>query len=510
MTVHPPRPDDHVTRSHDASRPYALKADNNTMALRGSPDFQIGRSYVGVLNSVARLQHQNSVGSVHGPYNSQHASDSVCHSQTTYSHPTSVNSSYNGSKHSSSASSHRSISNNTYSNIPAISQNLAANFSHMPNGGETGFSREFSHSTDVPGCAPSIGISRVSSHGAERVLQTPSPSDSGVGELEAMLREKDSEINTLREVMDRNERAIFQVYEERRNDWLQNTQELQNDYERKLKVQSRKSYKTEQVLSLQVYKLQQEQKNLQEEKVKVTAERDMLKQQVEENQNQIAQLKVALEAALASGASSDNVVKPTNEENVAEVAANDGKNNRDNISLQEELTLKNKELITLKSRLHSFQTDMEKKNKELVEKARDISSKTEEVKSLKDELARLRNPPVLVEASVQTHAVSEVTTSENMKPTMLGERDRTICTLQDELTDMQAQVALLKEEHEKERAQWLDEKNRVVRYQKQLQLNYVQIQRKNTTLETEVQQLTLELENRDLKLIALTGDESIC
>lgn len=45
----------------------------------------------------------------------------------------------------------------------------------------------------------------------EIVGQTPSPSDSGVGELEAMLKEKDAEIFTLRQVMDRNERAIFQV-----------------------------------------------------------------------------------------------------------------------------------------------------------------------------------------------------------------------------------------------------------------------------------------------------------
>lgn len=41
--------------------------------------------------------------------------------------------------------------------------------------------------------------------------QTPSPSDSGVAELEAMLKEKDSEINTLRETMEQNEQVIFKV-----------------------------------------------------------------------------------------------------------------------------------------------------------------------------------------------------------------------------------------------------------------------------------------------------------
>lgn len=54
-------------------------------------------------------------------------------------------------------------------------------------------------------------ISHASSMRMEGYIQTPSPSDSGVGELEAMLKEKDAEINTLRDVMDKNERAIFQV-----------------------------------------------------------------------------------------------------------------------------------------------------------------------------------------------------------------------------------------------------------------------------------------------------------
>jgi len=48
-----------------------------------------------------------------------------------------------------------------------------------------------------------------------------------------------------------------------------------------------------------------------------------------------------------------------------------------------------------------------------------------------------------------------------------------------------------------ERAQWLEEKTKVINYQKQLQLNYVQMTRKNKLLEAEVQQLTGELEVRE-------------
>ena len=41
---------------------------------------------------------------------------------------------------------------------------------------------------------------------------TPSPSDSAVGgDVESMLKEKDSEINYLRETMEQNEQVIFKV-----------------------------------------------------------------------------------------------------------------------------------------------------------------------------------------------------------------------------------------------------------------------------------------------------------
>ena len=81
--------------------------------------------------------------------------------------------------------------------------------------------------------------------------------------------------------------------------------------------------------------------------------------------------------------------------------------------------------------------------------------------------------------------------------------ERQIDKLREQLQEAEALV-------ETERMQWLAEKNKVIRYQKQLQLNYVQMQRKNTTLEAEVEQLTLELESRDLKLVALNGEESVC
>ena len=89
-----------------------------------------------------------------------------------------------------------------------------------------------------------------------------------------------------------------------------------------------------------------------------------------------------------------------------------------------------------------------------------------------------------------------------------------------EIEELKVELAKLKTAMEKtcaqfeqERTQWLDEKNKVIRYQKHLQLNYVQMYRKNKMLETEVEQLMVELENRDLKLTSENGlieGESTC
>ncbi|XP_075733160.1 uncharacterized protein LOC119175907 isoform X1 [Rhipicephalus microplus] len=61
--------------------------------------------------------------------------------------------------------------------------------------------------------------------------EAPSPSDSGVAELEAQLREKDAEIMYLRQTMERNENAIIQVYEEKEQNWTKEMDDVCDYYE---------------------------------------------------------------------------------------------------------------------------------------------------------------------------------------------------------------------------------------------------------------------------------------
>lgn len=85
---------------------------------------------------------------------------------------------------------------------------------------------------------------------------TPSPSDSAVGDLESVLKEKDNEIVYLRETMEQNEQVIFKVYEEKERVWERELRKIKGLYENRLKANQQKASKMEQALmnqTLQVF-----------------------------------------------------------------------------------------------------------------------------------------------------------------------------------------------------------------------------------------------------------------
>ena len=76
------------------------------------------------------------------------------------------------------------------------------------------------------------------------------------------------------------------------------------------------------------------------------------------------------------------------------------------------------------------------------------------------------------------------------------ERDKQIEELNKKLNNKRGEYDILKndsdnqrENFEVETANWLSEKEKVIRYQKQLQLNYVSMYKKNKYLESEIEQL---------------------
>ena len=61
---------------------------------------------------------------------------------------------------------------------------------------------------------------------------------------------------------------------------------------------------------------------------------------------------------------------------------------------------------------------------------------------------------------------------------------------------------------ETEKAHWLDEKEKVIRYQKQLQLNYVQMYKRNKTLEAEIESLNKNVDDLTSQLTTATTQNS--
>ncbi len=211
--------------------------------------------------------------------------------------------------------------------------------------------------------------------------------------------------------------------------------------------------------------------------------------------------------------------------------------------LQWEIVQKNGEISHLKNQLKQSTSEQATKNQDLFglrgqlkDAAKDADQKDVHILRLKTELEMTAADNVNLHAEVQqlreqlsqtaagglNRATEEAAGQLSSSPATAGPTSgNTLSTSHSsEIDELKVELSRLKmemertcEQFEHERVQWLEEKNKVIRYQKHLQLNYVQMYRKNKMLETEVEQLMVELENRELKLTSENGPiegESTC
>lgn len=92
--------------------------------------------------------------------------------------------------------------------------------------------------------------------------------------------------------------------------------------------------------------------------------------------------------------------------------------------------------------------------------------------------------------------------------TSTGSLQREVERLKEQLEEEKEEKERLASSFERERQTWNKEKDRVIKYQKQLQINYLQMHKKNQDLERILQELTAELESRtelDMDVIHSSG-----
>lgn len=133
-----------------------------------------------------------------------------------------------------------------------------------------------------------------------------------------------------------------------------------------------------------------------------------------------------------------------------------------------------------------------------------------DIQGMKQDLAmakeRRLQQSLQLEAHAQTEALGRlIQGSDSLAQGQVEENSGHITTesLQREVERLKRQLGEEKEAQERlansfeqERQTWNKEKDRVIRYQKQLQINYLQVHKKNQDLERILKELTAELESR--------------
>ncbi|XP_068181460.1 NEDD4-binding protein 3-A [Antennarius striatus] len=307
---------------------------------------------------------------------------------------------------------------------------------------------------EVP-CRSMATLSRLVPYGGE----APPPYDwtislsveDVVRDLEERLVEKEHELKQMRRNLDESEGAIAQVFEGKQRLWEKEVEELKRLYAAKLRQVSQHAQRSQRSLQLQLFKAQQEKNHLQEELDDLKKERDQ---------------------------EDRPIVKPTSptlEETQWEVCQKSGE-----ISLlkqqlrdsQSEVTQKLSELFQLKTQLRETRTDL--RNKEGQIEALKLILQGSQRRRCPSQMAQEEGKGAEEGPSAGAAGGCGASTEERLRAELLLERRQN-----------EAQTMAFEEE----RQTWQTEKDKVIRYQKELQASYLDMYHHNEALEKELHQL---------------------
>lgn len=339
-----------------------------------------------------------------------------------------------------------------------------------------------------------------------------------VRDLEDKLRERELELQHLRENLDENEVAICQVYEEKQKRSELEMEELRQSCATKMQKASQKAQRAQQLLQFQFLQLQQEKKKLHDEFTQVLQERDRLEERCASFEREHTQLGPRLEETKWE------VCQKTGEISLLKQQLKD---------LQAELSQRVGEVVTLRGQLrevraelqnsqsqlqeththaHTRSLELEVSENELQRRKSENELLREKMSHLEDEAMRLHQalneyaeaPPLMQESGYRGGARGGASIEEQRLGSddeeAKGQRESSRQQVERLKGELARQKQLVEDQvatFENERHCWEEEKDKVIRYQKQLQQNYVQMYRRNRELEAALRELSLELEKRE-------------
>jgi chromosome segregation ATPase len=191
-------------------------------------------------------------------------------------------------------------------------------------------------------------------------------------------------------------------------------------------------------------------------------------------------------------------------------------------NFQNEQTSKCQELLQLRTEHRDFREQLDLREAEIGELKKQSFEKDDEIKVLKQEIMRLNGnlepePPASEDLSETERLKAEIRElREELSDMSLneyggaepGRSQRTPLSQEDieiqrlngtdcscpDLEKLKEEIEMKTKDFENERLVWAQEKEKVLRYQRQLQMNYVHMYRRTRALEAEVESLTIELE----------------
>ncbi|XP_062380221.1 NEDD4-binding protein 3-A [Sardina pilchardus] len=281
-----------------------------------------------------------------------------------------------------------------------------------------------------------------------------------VRDLEERLVEKDHELRQMRRNLDESEDAIAQVFEEKQRLWEREVEELKRLYAAKLRQVSQQAQRAQRGLQLQLYKAQQERARLQQESEALRTECQSLRRTGGGGG-----------AGGGGGGGGGGVLEET----------------------QWEVCQKSGEISLLKQQLRDSQAEVARKLSEIFQLKTELRQSRADARNKDGQVEALQLALQAATARRKTAAAADhrggseetVVTMPSGSPGSGATEDRLRAELLLERRQNEAQVTAF----EAERHTWQTEKEKVIRYQRELQASYLEMYHKSEALERELLEL---------------------
>ncbi|XP_075428748.1 leucine zipper putative tumor suppressor 3 [Ascaphus truei] len=335
-------------------------------------------------------------------------------------------------------------------------------------------------------------------------------SDDIIQDLEDRLWEKEQEVLQMKRNLDKSEAAIFQVFEEKQKIWEREMEDLRQNYANKLQQVSKKAQRAQQALQLQIFKLQQEKKKLQDDVGQLLQQREEMEKKcmvfkkeqaeflpkIEETQWEVCQK--SGEISLLKQQLKDSQADVTQKLNEIVGHRTQLKEAKAFLREKEEQIAAMKDSYSSKSvSLEICENEMQRKQSEAQQMKEKLSQYEQEIEGLKEDLSNLGHSQYSTELNEK---VRDTQACESDEAKMKRQTEESVMVLMKEVERLQMELTLERQQRdqqvvvfEDERRTWQEEKEKVIKYQKQLQLNYVEMYQKNQQLEQRINEMTTKV-----------------